>query len=94
MKINVYVDNEYKVFTQEEVHEHFMHDVYEEDKAELLYEFLNDCISSTARDTLFDVIANCDSTYLNDVSKEFEEFINNYEETWLQDEYYISTINV
>lgn len=94
MKINVYVDNKYKVFTQEEVHEHFMHDVYEEDKEELMYDFLNNCISSTARDILFDVIANCDSTYLNTVSAEFETFLHDYEENWLRDEYYISTINV
>lgn len=94
MKINIYVDNEYKVFTYEEVHEHFMHDVYDKEKDKLILEFVDTFISSNALITLFDVIANCDSTYLNDVSKEFEVFLHDYEENWLQDEYYISTINV
>lgn len=94
MKIDVYVNDKYKVFTQEEVHERFMHDVYEEEKKELMYEFLNDFISPTAYDTLFNIVANCDSTYLNDVSTEFENFLKDYEENWLRDEYYISTIDI
>lgn len=94
MKITILVDEAHNAHTYEDVHATFMEDYVREERDSLLEEFITGYISSEAYDAIFDMLSNCDSTYLNRISTEFENFLNDVEADWIEENYYSSVVDV
>lgn len=93
MKVKVYVDYDHRVLTYDQVHDIFMNDVFQDEKASYLSDFVN-CLEVDSRDNLITMLTNCDETPLDELSDLFNEYISIAEDDWIEENYYSSEIDV
>lgn len=93
MKLTVYVDYEHHVFTHDQVHDIFTNDVFQDEKASYLLDFVN-CLDPDHCDDLINMLTNCDRTPLGELSDSFNDYIRAAESDWIEENYYYAEMDV
>lgn len=93
MKIQVFVDSDYRVYSSEEVDGH-VEEVIEDSNEEMLENFIKYIDVRDNLNPLFSALYNCDSEAFSKICLQFEIFLSNYRADYISENFYESTIEI
>lgn len=93
MKVQVFVDSDYRVYNSEEV-DAYVQGVIEDSNEEILENFIKHIGTRDNLNPLFRALYNCDSEAFSKISLEFEIFLSNYKDDYISENFYESTIEI
>ena len=93
MKIKVFVDGNYRVYSQEEVNAD-ANEMLENADKDIIKDFMQDIDTMVNINPLFRALREGDSEAFLDLSKRFQEFLDSYKDTYISENFYESYIDV
>ena len=93
MKIKVFVDEDYRVHTQEEVN-NYANEVIENSAIDMVKYFMQDVDTKDNLSPLFRALRDCDSEAFLKISKNFKIFLDSYKDEYIDGNFYESYVEV
>lgn len=93
MKIQVFVDSDYRAYSLEEVDGH-VQEVIEDSNEEILENFIKYIDAKDNLNPLFSALYNCDSKAFSKICLQFEIFLSNYRGDYISENFHESTIEI
>lgn len=93
MKIKVFVDGNYRVYSQEEVNAD-ANIMLENDDIYIIKDFIHDIDTRDNLNPLFCALRDCDSEAFMEISKKFQEFLGYYKDNYISENFYESYVEI
>lgn len=93
MKVQVFVDNDYRVYNSEEV-DAYIQEAIEDSNEEMLEDFIRHIDTRDNLNPLFRALYECDSEAFSKLCADFENFLSNYRADYISENFYDSTIEI
>lgn len=93
MKIKVFVDEDYRVHSQEEVSD-YANEVIENADIDIIKDFMEDINTRDNLNPLFRALRDCDSEAFLKISRQFQEFLGYYKDNYISENFYESYVEV
>lgn len=93
MKIQVFVDSDYRVYNSEEV-DGYVQGIIEDSDKEMLENFIKYIDARDNLNPLFRALYNCDSEAFSKICLQFEIFLSNYRGDYISENFHESTIEI
>ena len=93
MKVQVFVDSDYQVYSSEEV-DGYVQGIIEDSNEEMLENFIRYIDTRDNLNPLFSALYNCDSEAFSKICLQFEIFLSNYRGDYISENFYESTIEI
>ena len=93
MKIKVFVDEDYRVHSQEEVN-NYANEVIENSAIDMVKYFMEDMNTKDNLSPLFRALRDCDSGAFLEISKNFKIFLDAYKDDYIDENFYESYVEV
>ena len=93
MKIKVFVDGNYRVYSQEEVNAD-ANEMLENDDIYIIKNFMEDINTRNNLNPLFRALRDCDSEAFMEISKKFQEFLGYYKDNYISENFYESYVEI
>ena len=93
MKIRVFVDEDYRVHSQEEVN-NYTNEVIENSAIDMVKYFMEDIDTKGNLNPLFRALRDCDSEAFMEISKKFQEFLGFYKDNYISENFYESYVEI
>ena len=93
MKIKVFVDGNYRVYSQEEVNAD-ANEMLENDDIYIIKDFMEDINTRDNLNPLFCALRDCDSDAFLKISRQFQEFLGYYKDNYISENFYESYVEI
>ena len=93
MKVQVFVNNDYQVYSSEEV-DGYVQGIIEDSNEEMLENFIRYIGIRDNLNPLFSALYNCDSEAFSKICLQFEIFLSNYRGDYISENFHESTIEI
>ena len=93
MKIQVFVDSDYRAYNSEEV-DGYVQGIIEDSNEEMLENFIKHIDTRDNLNPLFSALYNCDSEAFSKLCVKFETFLSNYRADYISENFHESTIEI
>lgn len=93
MKIRVFVDEDYRVHSQEEVN-NYANEVIENSAIDMVEYFMEDIDTKGNLNPLFRALHDCDSEAFLEISKNFKIFLDSYKDDYIDEHFNESYVEV
>lgn len=93
MKIKVFVDGNYRVYSQEEVNAD-ANIMLENADMDIVNDFMHDIDTRDNLNPLFRALRDCDSEAFMEISKKFQEFLGYYKDNYISENFYESYVEI
>lgn len=93
MKIKVFVDEDYHVYSQEEVNTD-ANEMLENADMDIIKDFMHDIDTRDNINPLFRALRDSDSEAFMEISKKFQEFLGFYKDNYISENFYESYVEV
>lgn len=93
MKTKVFVDEDYKVYNQDEV-DNFVREVIENSEMDMVRYFMKDINTRDDLNPLFCALYNGDSEAFQTISEQFQRFLDCYKKDYIEENFHESYVEV
>ena len=93
MQIKIFVDEDYRAYSQEEVND-YVNEVIENSDRDMVNYFMKDINTRDNLNPLFRALRDCDSDAFLKISRQFQEFLGFYKDNYISENFYESYVEV
>ena len=93
MQIKIFVNKDYRAYSQEEVND-YVNEVIENSDRDMVNYFMKDINTRDNLNPLFRALRDCDSDAFLKISRQFQEFLGFYKDNYISENFYESYVEV